>query len=111
MQVLGEAENTFRNALGLDDFRLVSGSRTTSRELFSFGSVVASGKPASLQEVYAIEASKYIGDKMEITYTMGLNRNEFLAAARYDLTRNFSLNASIDEKNSTRVGVEFRWRF
>jgi translocation and assembly module TamB len=111
MQVFGEVENTVRNAFGLDDFRLVSSTRTTSRNPFSSGSAVASGSPASLQEVYNLEFSKYIGDRMEVTYSMGLNRNEYLATVRYDVTQKFSVNASMDEKSSPRVGVEYRIRF
>lgn len=111
MQMFGEFENTFRNAFGLDDFRLVSGSRTTYRGPVSFGPAVAGGKPASLQEVYNLEFSKYIGDHVEVSYSMGLNRSEFLASIRYDLTQKFSLNASVDERNSPRLGLEYRIRF
>ncbi len=111
MQVFGDFENTFREAFGLDDFRLVSGARTSSREPVTFGSSVASGKPASLQEVYTLEFSKYIGDRVEVTYSMGVNRSEYLATIRYDLSSEFSFNASIDERNSPRVGVEYRLRF
>jgi hypothetical protein len=111
MQVFGNFENTFREAFGLDDFRLVSSSRTTSREPVTFGSAVAAGKPASLQEVYNLEFSKYLGDRVEVTYSMGLNRSEYLATVRYDVTREFSFNASIDEKNSPRMGIEYRIRF
>ena len=111
MQVFGEFENTVRDAFGLDDFRLVSSTRTTSREPASFGSSVAAGKPASLQEVYNLEFSKYIGDRLEVTYSVGLSRNEYLATVRYDLTQKFSFNASMDEKNSPRVGMEYRIRF
>lgn len=111
MQVFGDFENSFREALGLDDFRLVSSSRTTAREPVGFGSSLAAGKPASLQEVYTLEFSKYIGDRVEVTYSMGLNRNEYLAAIRYDLNTEFSLNASVDEKNKPRFGAEYRIRF
>ena len=111
MQVFGGFENTFREAFGLDDFRLVSSTRTTSREPVTFGSAVAAGKPASLQEVYNLEFSKYLGDRVEATYSMGLNRSEYLATVRYDVTREFSFNASIDEKNSPRMGIEYRIRF
>ena len=111
MQVFGEVENTFREALGLDDFRLVSSTRTTSREPVTFGPTVASGNPASLHEVYNLEFSKYIGDRVEVSYSMGLNRSEFLASIRYDVTQKFSINASLDEKNSPRWGMEYRIRF
>ena len=111
MQVFGEVENTFREALGLDDFRLVSSTRTTSREPVTFGPTVASGNPASLHEVYNLEFSKYIGDRVEVSYSMGLNRSEFLASIRYDVTQKFSINASIDEKHSPRWGMEYRIRF
>jgi translocation and assembly module TamB len=111
MQVFGEVENTFREALGLDDFRLVSSTRTTSREPVTFGPTVAAGKPASLHEVYNLEFSKYIGDRVEVSYSMSVNRSEYLASIRYDVTRSFSINASIDEKSSPRWGLEYRIRF
>lgn len=111
MQVFGDFENTFREAFGLDDFRLVSSTRTTSRDPVAYSSAVAAGKPASLQEVYTLEFSKYIGDRVEVTYSMGLNRSEYLATIRYDVTKEFSFNASMDEKNSPRMGAEYRIRF
>ena len=111
MQVFGDFENTFREAFGLDDFRLVSSTRTTSRDPVTFSSAVAAGKPASLQEVYTLEFSKYIGERVEVTYSMGLNRSEYLATVRYDVTKEFSFNASMDEKNSPRMGAEYRIRF
>ena len=69
-----------------------------------------------MQEVYNVEVSKYIGDKVEVTYSMGLNRNEYLVEVRYEVTKNFSLNAStlngsVDEKNNSRIGAEYRIRF
>ena len=111
MQVFGDLENTLRNAFGLDDFRLVSSKRSTIRGPVSFRSSVAAGSPASLQEVYNLEFSKYIGDRLEVTYSMGLNRNEYLATIRYDVTQKFSVNASMDEQSSPRIGVEYRIRF
>ena len=111
MQVFGEFENTLRNAFGLDDFRLTSSTRTTNQRSAVYGSSVAAGNPASLQEVYNLEFSKYLGDRVEVTYSMGLNRSEYLATIRYDVTQKFSVNASIDETNGPRVGVEYRIRF
>ena len=77
----------------------------------TFGPTVAAGKPASLHEVYNLEFSKYIGDRVEVSYSMGVNRSEYLASIRYDVTRSFSINASIDEKSSPRWGLEYRIRF
>lgn len=111
MQVFGQFENTFRNAFGLDDFRLVSGARAATRGAVSFGSSVAGGTPASLQEVYNLEFSKYFGDRVEVTYSLGLNRNEYQAMIRYDISPKFSVNAYIDEKSSPRMGIEYRIRF
>ena len=112
MQVFGDLENAFRNAFGLDDFRLGSGySRTAFREPVSYGPSVAAGRPASLQEVYNLEFTKYLGDRVEVTYSLGLNSSEYQATIRYDISPKFSLNASIDERNSPRVGIEYRIRF
>lgn len=108
---MANVENTFRETFGLDDFRLVSSTRTTTRDPVAFSSAVAAGKPASLQEVYTLEFSKYLGDRVEVTYSLGLNRSEYLATIRYDVTKEFSFNASMDEKNSPRMGAEYRIRF
>ena len=111
MQVFGQFENTFRNAFGLDDFRLVSGARAATRGAVSFGSSVAAGAPASLQEVYNLEFSKYFGDRVEVAYSRGLNRNEYQATIRYDISPKFSVNAYIDERSNPRLGIEYRIRF
>ena len=111
MQMLGEMENSFRNTFGLDDFRLTSNTRSSSREPVVYGSSVAAGKPASLEEVYTVEMSKYIGDKVAVTWALGLNRSEYLVEARYDVTKSISINASVDEKNGSRIGAQFRIRF
>ncbi|MHC1759709.1 MAG: translocation/assembly module TamB domain-containing protein [Negativicutes bacterium] len=111
MQVFGQFENTVRDALGLDDFRLVSGVRTNTRGPVTFGSAVAAGTPASLQEVYNLEFSKYFGDRVEATYSIGLNRNEYQATIRYDISEKFSINLSDNERSSPRLGIEYRIRF
>ena len=111
MQVFGGLENQVRQAFGLDDFRLVSSSRTTFREPISFGGAVSAGQAASLREVYNLEFSKYIGEKVEVTYSLGLSQGEYQAVIRYDITPSVNFNAYIDEKNIPRLGLEYRVRF
>lgn len=108
MRFVAEMEDAFRRAFGLDEFRVVRGTlsddsdRTdnkSERELFTD------------REVYNIEISKNVTDKLMLNYTFGVGHNEWAIGFRYDLTRRISVTGSSDEENRRRVGLETRFRF
>ncbi|MBC8016161.1 MAG: translocation/assembly module TamB domain-containing protein, partial [Sporomusaceae bacterium] len=108
MQFFSGVEGTFRSALGLDEFRIVQDTTSTIvKKSYSDReeSTIVS------QEVYNIEMSKYLTDKLLLSYTMGLTHKKSDLALRYTLSRHISLTASLDEEKRTWVGFETRYRF
>lgn len=113
MSFVAELESTFRDAFGLDEFNLVSGSRSdTDQPKNKAGTNQESGSDTvSGREVYNIEVSKYINDRLMVSYTFGVDHNEQSASVRYDLTKKFSLTAGVDRYNRARFGIETRFHF
>ncbi len=114
---VAEAESAFRNAFGLDEFRLVRSTLAADGTSQSTNNVVpgrstTSGRASALdREVYNIEIGKYVSDRLFISYTMGLDHKETSAYMRYDITRRLSVTGAVDELNRKRVGVEARFNF
>lgn len=108
MRFISEVEGAFREALGLDDFRVVrdtlwsdSGSKKSSDDRDnSVG-----------REVYNLEVGKYITDRLMLNYTMGVDHDQHSFGFRYDLNRRISLTGMADNKNTSRIGIETRFRF
>ena len=108
MQFFSGVEGTLRSALGLDEFRIVQD--TTSTIVKKIYNDSEESRIVS-REVYNIEMSKYLSDKLLLSYTMGLTHKKSDLALRYTLNRHISLTASLDEKKRTWVGFETRYRF
>lgn len=108
MQFMGDVEGTLRSALGLDEFRVV---QDTTSDIVKKTYNDREEKTTISQEVYNIEMSKYLTEKVLLTYTMGINYDKKDLALRYSLSRRTSLNASVDEKGRTWFGLEARFRF
>lgn len=110
MRFMVEAESAFRNAFGVDEFRLV---RSTLANDSTSGIGGTNGKTTSIgdREVYNVEIGKYVTDRLFLSYTMGLDHNETSAYMRYDLSPRLSLNWTMGEYNNRRVGLEARFNF
>lgn len=108
MQFISQVEGNFRSALGLDEFRLVKD--TTSNIIKKSYSDREESTTVS-QEVYNIEMSKYLTDRLLLSYTMGVDHDKSNLALRYSLSTRTSLTTSIDEKKRTWFGFETRFRF
>ena len=104
-----EAESSFRQSFGLDEFRLVRS--TLSSELAA--KYAAEGRTASAadREVYNLEIGKYVTDRFYISYTMGLDHSATSVYFRYDLGKRVSVTGAVDELNRQRLGVEARFKF
>lgn len=98
LRFLSEVEDIFRNATGFDDVRFVRSTDTTQKESDS-------------RQLYNLEVSKYITDRLMLSYTMGVDHSEHSAAFRYDLNKRVSLTGSLAEQNRSRIGLETRFRF
>lgn len=103
MRFMAEAEAAFRDAFGLDEFRLIRGTLSDSDS--------RSSSRSTDREVYNLEISKYVSDRLYLSYNMGLDHREYTASFRYDLSRRVSLTGSIDEQNRRKLGIETRFTF
>lgn len=108
MRFVSELEGGFRNALGLDEFRLV---RDTTSDIVKKSYSNKDETMTVNREVYNLEMSKYLTDKWMINYTIGVDHNKSELAFRYSVSRHISLTGSIDEQQNTWLGVETRFRF
>lgn len=108
MQFFGAVESNFRSALGLDEFRLVQDTTSTvvkkSYKDHEETTTIS-------QEVYNIEMSKYLNDKLLLSYTMGVNHDKNELALRYAFSKHTDFNTSIDNQQRTWLGFETRFRF
>ena len=102
MQFFAEIEDMFRDRLGVDEFRVFRGATNT---LFSSDRYVAD------PDQYKIEIGKYVTDNLLLRYTTGVDSSERNYGIRYDITRNISLGADIDEFNELQVGIGMKFRF
>lgn len=107
MRFMVEAESTFRNTFGVDEFRLVRGTLSNDSSGGTSGKAPAPGD----REVYNVEIGKYITDRLFLSYTLGVDHKETSAYARYDLSPRLSLNWAKDEYANRRIGFEARFNF
>lgn len=99
MSFLSEVENVMRNALGVDEFKVV-------RETLS------GGKARDEEEGYNLEIGKYIDDKIMLRYITGVDGNdEYKFGVRYDLNNHISLTTDVDQDNKKFFGIEARFKF
>jgi translocation and assembly module TamB len=99
MRFVSELEGMFRDAFGLDEFRLVRGLLTSD-----------SAVPVD-REAYNLQFGKYITDRLMLSYTMGLDNHDYNMAFRYDLSKRISLTGSRDSQNNSLIGFETRFKF
>ena len=105
MSVLSEVENSMKNMLHLDVFRLSSGSGS----LFESKEDVPD---AERRNEYNLEIGKYIGDRVFVRYVQGLGAaaNKSRYGIQYDLSDAFGI--SYDREGSEQIiSMEARIRF
>ncbi|MBP2649977.1 MAG: hypothetical protein H6Q74_802 [Firmicutes bacterium] len=105
MRFLGEAESSFRDYFGLDEFRLVRGT------LSSDTSVASREATTTDSQQYNLSFGKYVSNKWFLQYWMGVDktRNGFLI--RYDVNKWLSFTGEQDELGNQQIGVETRFKF
>lgn len=111
MRFIAEMEDAFRRAFGLDEFRVVRGTLAADGQTDKDATDKAERELYTDREVYNIEISKYVNDRLMFSYTLGVGHNERTIGFRYDLTRRFSITGSVDEQNRRRFGLETRFSF
>lgn len=101
MSVLNLIEDTMRDLLQLDEFKISQDVTEGEKK----------GRDNQLQEAYNIELGKYISDKVMISYTQGINHPLRRYSVRYDFNDRFSAILGRNENNHTWVGFESRISF
>lgn len=107
MRFISEVEGVFRDAFGLDDFRVVRDTLWSDTGKKSG----EDGEGPIGREVYNLEVGKYVTDKLMLNYTMGVDHTQQSFGFRYDLNRRISLTGAVDDQHNNRVGIETRFRF
>lgn len=102
MSFLSEVEGVVRNALGVDEFKLVRDTLalTDRADAANFD-----------REVYNIEIGKYVTDKLMLKYTTGIDHDSYKVGVQYDFNSKISLTSDIDQDNKSRIGIEARFKF
>ena len=108
MRFISELESNVRNALGLDEFRLV---RDTSSDIVKKRYNDKEEATTVNREVYKLEMGKYLTDKLMVNYTMGIDYTKHEIGLRYEMNPQVSVTASIDDQHRTWFGLETRFRF
>lgn len=103
MSFVGAVENTVRDFLNIDEFKLVRD--TISLEGFS------SGRHADKEEVYNVQIGKYLTDKLMLRYTMGVGYDGYNFGVYYDMNPHIRMITTIDEDKDTFYGLETYFRF
>lgn len=105
MTVLGVVENSIRNALGLDEFRIAG------EEVEKFNERDTGSASNGLESEYKVELGKYISDKVMLRYKQGLNGRGQEYGMIYDLNDRMSLYLDRGRGKDYVFGVEARVRF
>ncbi|MBP2655571.1 MAG: hypothetical protein H6Q73_3140 [Firmicutes bacterium] len=105
MRFLGEAESSFRDYFGLDDFRLVRGT------ILSDTSVSNRESTTTDEQQYNLSFGKYITNRLFLQYWMGVDQTRSGFSVRYDLNRWISITGAQDEQKNHQIGFETRLKF
>lgn len=103
MSFVGAVENTVRDFLNIDEFKLVRD--TVSLEGFS------GGRRADKEEVYNVQIGKYLTDKLMLRYTMGVGYDGYNFGIYYDMNPHIRMITTIDEDKDAFYGLETYFRF
>lgn len=103
MSFVGAVENSVRDFLNIDEFKLVRD--TVSLEGF------ASNKRADKEEVYNVQVGKYLTDRLMLRYTMGVGYDGYNFGVYYDMNPHIRVITTIDEDADTFYGLETYFRF
>lgn len=112
MRFISTMENTLKEALGLDQFRLVRDTLSPENPDAHSDKPEGNANHSYIdREVYNIEIGKYVTDRLLLSYTMGVDHKAHSMGFQYDLTRKISFTGSIDEQNRSRFGLGMRFNF
>lgn len=104
MSFVSAVENTIREFLAVDEFKLVRD--TVSVEGFASGS-----NRSDREDVYNVQIGKYLTDRFMLRYTKGVGYDGYNFGAYYDVNPHIRLNTNIDEDEELFYGLETHFKF
>lgn len=112
MAVFGDVEQIFKEALGLDEFRVYSGTLRSGIEMDTNRS---NDFTADERNQYNLLFSKYLTDNFMIGYTTSMDNENRSIFGQYEVSRHLNINAalnySLDKKPEKWYGLEYRVTF
>lgn len=103
MSFVGAVENSIREFLAVDEFKLV-------RDTVSLEGT-ASSRNAEKEEVYNVQIGKYLTDRLMLRYTMGVGYDGYNFGVYYDVNPHIRVITTFDEDKNTFYGLETYFRF
>lgn len=101
-QLFSPVENSLRSIFGFDDFHVVHNYDTVSG---------VSSQSAITQEVYDLEVSKYLTDKLLVNYSIGIDHTSQKFGFRYEFNQQFSIGTSQDSLHHYKVDALAKYQF
>jgi translocation and assembly module TamB len=106
MGFMAEAQNAFRETFGVDEIRIVRGNIGDNPYALS-----PPDTNPLFQEQYGVKISKYVTNRLELSYTKGVTAAGSVKTFRYDLTSKLSLTGSQSGFYGNFIGLEARFNF
>ena len=103
MSFVGAVENSIREFLAIDEFKLV-------RDTVSLEGI-ASSRNAEKEEVYNVQIGKYLTDRLMLRYTMGVGYDGYNFGVYYDVNPHIRMITTFDKDKNTFYGLETYFRF
>ena len=106
VRLVSDVEDSLRDLLGLDEFRMVRG--------YALGNLWLKRKETTEEDVeksYNVRLGKYLTPQLYVTYTTNQDSKLYTWEAKYELNRNVSFFAATNEEKRKIVGIETKIRF
>ncbi len=108
MAVFGDVEQLFKEALGLDEFRVYSGKL---RSGFEMDTKRTRDFTQDERNQYNVLFSKYLTDNFVVGYTTSMDNEHHSVFGQYEISKHLNINYSLNEKNESWQGLEYRVTF
>lgn len=108
MAVFGDVEQIFKEALGLDEFRVYSGKLRSGIEMDTRRS--REFTPDERNQ-YNVLFSKYLTDNFMVGYTTSMDNEHHSVFGQYEISKHLNINYSLNEDHENWYGLEYRVTF
>jgi translocation and assembly module TamB len=110
MTLFGNVEDFLRDIKIIDELRIYQGALSTGTGMLA-ESMLRSEFSRDSREQYNFYVSKYLTDRLLLSYTGSFNYDESRLAVQYDINRRLRLGVAVDNDNKMYYGLEYRMSF